>query len=208
MTVITLEIGTTPNHATVTVGQLDLFFSYRTLVAVEDNETLERIVSVNAWGPTTGKHLNRIDGGSPAAKAERLERDVFERRAGEVLARYGLSSPTVTKPSPTPSPSPSTDGAVTAEQVARDVVLAEMRGQLVGISTVMEIAQAAIEADRAQRVAAQRKREAVLREVFDWAAELVREQDEAGPAGMTRDWADDRAAFGVLRERLAALGVY
>jgi hypothetical protein len=52
----------------------DFYFSYRTLVAVYVPGK-GRIVRENDWGPTTGKHLNWIDGGS---KEDRLPREQFQ----------------------------------------------------------------------------------------------------------------------------------
>ena len=39
-----------------------LYFSYQTPVAFEKEGRL--MVRQNSWGPTTGKHLNKIDGGN------------------------------------------------------------------------------------------------------------------------------------------------
>lgn len=50
-----------------------LFFSYQTLIGFSVNG--KRYVSENLWGPTTGKHLNAIDGGN---KTDRLPRKQFE----------------------------------------------------------------------------------------------------------------------------------
>jgi hypothetical protein len=51
----------------------DFYFSYRTLVAVRvPGKGL--IVHENDWGPTTGKHLNWIDGGD---KTSRVSGAVF-----------------------------------------------------------------------------------------------------------------------------------
>ena len=57
------------------------WFSYQTLVAVYVPGK-GKIVSANDWGPTTGKHLNAIDGGD---KASRLPRTTFEATAVEWL---------------------------------------------------------------------------------------------------------------------------
>ena len=47
------------------------FYSYNTLIAFE--HTLSGlVVRANAWGNTTGKHLNAIDGGSKEAKEKRI----------------------------------------------------------------------------------------------------------------------------------------
>jgi len=55
----------------------DYYYSYDTLVAVRANGRL--MVRENYWGPTTGKHLNWIDGGSKEAKAKRLNEADFEQ---------------------------------------------------------------------------------------------------------------------------------
>lgn len=55
----------------------DFYFSYKTLVAFRAEGRL--VVRSNSWGPTTGKHLNWIDGGDREAKAARLSKDDFER---------------------------------------------------------------------------------------------------------------------------------
>lgn len=65
------------NFTTIDIGQFCFYFSYRTLIAfyvVGNGYT----VRSNRWGPTTGKHLNSVDGGSNEAKARRLETEVFE----------------------------------------------------------------------------------------------------------------------------------
>lgn len=49
------------------------YFSYDTLIAFRGPKGLR--VRQNDWGPTTGKHLNAIDGG---AKSDRLPADKFE----------------------------------------------------------------------------------------------------------------------------------
>ncbi len=62
------------NYAMVVLGQLTLWFSYSTLVAFQThNDRL--VVRKNEWGPTTGKHLNAIDGGNMKA---RVDSDEFE----------------------------------------------------------------------------------------------------------------------------------
>lgn len=69
-------------HALVfSVGDRDFYFSYKTLVAFRV-PGYGLVVSDNVWGPTTGKHLNWIDGG---AKDARLSRTKFEAKAKEAL---------------------------------------------------------------------------------------------------------------------------
>lgn len=50
----------------VQVAGRTLYFSYQTLVAFEGRTG--RVVRENDWGPTTGKHLNWIDGGNRASR--------------------------------------------------------------------------------------------------------------------------------------------
>jgi len=76
----------TVNHPTnkVNFTEVDLngtlfYFSYSTLIAVQDRELLIRY---NEWGPTTGKHLNYID----PDKAKRMSGPEFEKIVNE---RYG-----------------------------------------------------------------------------------------------------------------------
>jgi len=58
---------------TVSLAQIDLYYSYNTIVAYCDKKD-GLTVSVNIWGATTGKHLNWIDGGN---KKARLPNDAF-----------------------------------------------------------------------------------------------------------------------------------
>ena len=58
------------------------WYSYRTLIAFTDG-TGNRFVHANDWGPTTGKHLNAIDGG---AKAARLSAEDFAKAYAQVHA--------------------------------------------------------------------------------------------------------------------------
>lgn len=52
-----------------------LWLSYETVVAFYDGYDL--VVCENIWGPTTGKHLNSIDGGN---KKDRLSYEEFNKR--------------------------------------------------------------------------------------------------------------------------------
>lgn len=61
-----------PNLTRVQIDSLSLWFSYNTVIAFTVNGV--RHVTENAWGPTTGRHLNEIDGGN---KADRLHREEF-----------------------------------------------------------------------------------------------------------------------------------
>lgn len=79
--------NTTKGNALVfTVGDIDVYFSYRTPVAVRAGGILT--VRENVWGPTTGKHLKAIDGGSAERKAARVSGDEFE----SILAGLGYKA--------------------------------------------------------------------------------------------------------------------
>jgi len=60
----------------VTIGDCDLYFSYQTLVAF-CHPTTGLVVRENDWGPTTGKHLNWIDGGN---KKKRISGEEFAEK--------------------------------------------------------------------------------------------------------------------------------
>ncbi len=62
-----------PNTQCVTMFGVDVYFSYKTPIAFRVGGRL--IVRDNEWGPTTGKHLNLIDGGN---KANRVTGEKFE----------------------------------------------------------------------------------------------------------------------------------
>ena len=74
------------NAMRVDVGSVTFYFSYHTVVAVHTYEH-GLVVCENCWGPTTGKHLNWIDGG---AKYSRLPHSEFEAKVAEILTKHGL----------------------------------------------------------------------------------------------------------------------
>jgi len=49
------------NAKLIKLNGMSFYFSYETLVAVHTGKELK--VVENSWGPTTGRHLNKIDGG-------------------------------------------------------------------------------------------------------------------------------------------------
>ena len=77
------------NCLRVDLGAMTLWFSYNTVVAFRSDGA--RPVCENQWGPTTGKHLNWIDGGDKDAKKRRLPRDTFEAALAGALADHGLA---------------------------------------------------------------------------------------------------------------------
>lgn len=74
------------NSIVVSVGELDLYFSYQTIIAFYDIINGELVVSENLWGKTTGKHLNAIQND----KNERLNREEFEERLNGLLLDHNL----------------------------------------------------------------------------------------------------------------------
>lgn len=72
----------------ITIGKLDLYFSYQTCIAFRDGGRI--IVRQNSWARTTGGHLNSIDGGGLEAKKRRVSAIEFERQLEEVLSKHNL----------------------------------------------------------------------------------------------------------------------
>ena len=74
------------NSICIQLGNKSIYYSYDTVVAFEGYNSkgvrFDLMVSENCWGPTTGKHLNWIDGGR---KNKRLSRDEFLRKLSEFL---------------------------------------------------------------------------------------------------------------------------
>lgn len=58
-----------PNFHLATLENKKIWFSYETIVGFE-NPNGKLSVRQNVWGPTTGKHLNRIDGGDKNARLD------------------------------------------------------------------------------------------------------------------------------------------
>jgi hypothetical protein len=70
-------------------GGFRVWYSYRTPVAFQVNAE-PILVRENDWGPTTGKHLNSIDGGD---KSTRIPGAEFEARMAETLKKLGEVQP-------------------------------------------------------------------------------------------------------------------
>ena len=66
--------GNNENTIAIMLNDLTIYFSYNTIVAFDFNGEL--FVVKNEWGPTTGKHLNWIDGGD---KSSRLSSTDFNK---------------------------------------------------------------------------------------------------------------------------------
>jgi len=74
------------NALCVEIGNLELFFSYKTVVAyrtIEDGV----VICENVWGTTTGKHLNWIC----RDKSRRLPYAEFEKRLSKLLKKHKLT---------------------------------------------------------------------------------------------------------------------
>lgn len=70
------------NAMQVSTANITYWFSYQTVIAFQNSSGT--YVSENDWGPTTGKHLNEIDGGD---KKSRLSRSDFEKKLTEAENR-------------------------------------------------------------------------------------------------------------------------
>jgi len=68
--------GTNANR--VTVNGIDLYYSYKTLVAFRSDKS-GLVVHQNDWRQTTGGHLNAIDGGSTEARKARVDAKTFAK---------------------------------------------------------------------------------------------------------------------------------
>jgi len=73
----------TVNKNRVDLGNLTLWFSYKTCVAFRDETGF--YCSENVWSRTTGKLLNEI-----CAKENRITNEEFEQKLRELLARISL----------------------------------------------------------------------------------------------------------------------
>jgi len=68
--------GNYGSHALrVDIGPITVWYSYQTPVAFRVSGH-PIVVRRNDWGPTTGKHLNAIDGGN---KSDRVDSEDFQR---------------------------------------------------------------------------------------------------------------------------------
>lgn len=75
---------TAVNALVFDLGGARVWFSYQTPVAFQ-RAGGPIIVRENAWGPTTGKHLNAIDGGDRQARKDRLGGEAFELALSNLL---------------------------------------------------------------------------------------------------------------------------
>jgi len=73
----------TINKNIVTIGNIDLYFSYKTIVAFRDETGF--YCSVNVWSKTTNKFLNEI-----STKEQRISNEEFNTKLQECLKRHNL----------------------------------------------------------------------------------------------------------------------
>lgn len=74
-----------PNLTEVTIGNLDLYYSYETIVAFRESGKL--MGSQNVWSNTTGRHLSELG----ISKDERVQADKFDDMLIEVLKKHDLN---------------------------------------------------------------------------------------------------------------------
>lgn len=74
-----------PNFTRVGLGEISIYFSYKTPVAFWSRDRGRYVVRKNDWGPTSGRHLTFIDGGD---RDNRIDGDEFERQLGMILDAY------------------------------------------------------------------------------------------------------------------------
>lgn len=75
-----------PNFTIVQVGELELAFSYRTIVAFRAGFDSWN-VSENVWSVTTGKHLNYLE----PVKTRRMDYQAFTIALEDVLSRLRVA---------------------------------------------------------------------------------------------------------------------
>jgi len=73
------------NSIKMSFDNLDLYFSYETVIAYRDENGLT--IRKNDWSTTTGKHLNSISDD----KSRRIDGELFETKLKEVLKAHNLS---------------------------------------------------------------------------------------------------------------------
>ena len=75
------------NAVCVSIGQIDLYFSYKTVIAFRA-PGFGLVISKSHWGPTTGRHLNAI---SRESEHPRLSPDEFKKTLLDMMASFGLT---------------------------------------------------------------------------------------------------------------------
>lgn len=76
-----------PNATRLDFGPVTVWFSYTTPIAFLVSGR-DKVVRVNDWRVTTGKHINAVDGGTAQAKKARIKGEDFTRQLNGLLARF------------------------------------------------------------------------------------------------------------------------
>jgi hypothetical protein len=79
---VSIERGSSPTMTFVTVGSLELAFSYTTIIAFRAGAG-PWVKSENVWSRTTGKHLNEVPG-------ERIAHADFQAKLAALLDSIAL----------------------------------------------------------------------------------------------------------------------
>lgn len=71
-----------PTSKALSFGNATIYFSYETIIAVEDSDGL--IIRENSWSKTTGKHLNAINSNHDL----RISGEEFKEKLKGFLAKH------------------------------------------------------------------------------------------------------------------------
>lgn len=74
------------NAVSITIGPIDLYFSYKTVIAFRA-PGFGLVISANRWSSTTGRHLNEI---CRKEDKTRLSQGDFEKKLIEMLISFRL----------------------------------------------------------------------------------------------------------------------
>ena len=76
-----------PNFAEVEIGELTIWFSYKTVIALHHHALGGLVVRANQWGNTTGRAMGWLEKEYGRAKTERVPEDEFLA----IMARFSVS---------------------------------------------------------------------------------------------------------------------
>ena len=79
-------LGRGNNGKCIEIGKIEIFVSYKTVIAFRTPET-GLVARENDWNTTTGGHMSAIPGNS---KEDRISGPDFEERFNKMLEDYGL----------------------------------------------------------------------------------------------------------------------
>jgi len=78
------------NLRTVTLGDVTVWFSYETPIAVLA-PALGTVVRQNEWTGITGGHMSLIDGGTAEARKKRVSKEAFDMSLRQALGMIAYS---------------------------------------------------------------------------------------------------------------------